>query len=97
MLIVPPRKVMKRIASARLDGFDELHQIAEINLSQCEYLLNDWGETIRFSRKSTEQRVADLVGLVEALTDIARVPGDTTTYDSYCRKVPSNRDLSQGV
>jgi len=72
MLIVPPPLVVARIAECRRDVLLELELIKSIDLTQCRFVLNDWGEA-KIGKSSSELKISDIANLLRALSSPARL------------------------
>lgn len=70
MLIVPPPVVVARIAECRRDVLLELELIKSIDLTQCRFVLNDWGEA-KIGKSSSELKISDMANLLRALSWLA--------------------------
>jgi len=97
LIIVPPLQKMLRIAACGGSVLTEPDEIASINLDECLFVLNDWGEAVMPKKVMGGRQKNDLRGLVLAVSNPSPTSslGEVMSSDSssaVIAEVPSQRE-----
>eukprot|EP01036_Dinobryon_divergens_P035260 gene35260-45660_t len=93
ILLIPSPAIMEQIVSSGGDISIEPEAIMRIELANCEFVLNDWGESVQIKENLLNPpKTEDLKSLVVLLEGLCSIPG-AEDFESGSRKHTNRTNL----